>query len=319
MSHMSIFGSTGSGKTGAVINTILAENRPVIAFDQKGDLACLPAFLPDGVHLIIPGEDDYSRTDIGTGINILEAVLSSGMITLPLNTETILRTIVSGWEWSVEAITFALENCPGKGADLLSASERKRLAALISLTYEQIKWIFNGGGVRMPTKRGEKVIVYLAHLPERERQAYMAAVLSAAIQQMERHELAEGLCIVIDEAASVVPPFIRSPLKDSAMRILRTGRAFGVSMTLASQSIGDLEYRAVNNAGTMMFGRLHSERDVNLMKKITGHTSLDTRSFSPGQFAVFREGKLLGIFHAEKPPFEWKPLSLQEAKNLCRS
>ena len=65
----------------------------------------------------------------------------------------------------------------------------------------------------------------------------------------------------MDEVFGFVPPTEQPPAKKPILTILKQGRAFGVGMALATQNLGDLDYKAMSNAGTWLVGRLQTERD----------------------------------------------------------
>ncbi len=109
----------------------------------------------------------------------------------------------------------------------------------------------------------QAAVLYLAHLTDEERQFVVTLTLSRLITWMRAQSGTGELRVLVymDEVFGFVPPTAMPPAKKPILTLLKTGRAFGVGMLLATQNPVDLDYKAMSNAGTWCIGRLQTERD----------------------------------------------------------
>ena len=109
----------------------------------------------------------------------------------------------------------------------------------------------------------QAAIIYLAHLSDDERQFVVTTLLSRLITWMRSQPGTSSLraLVYMDEVFGFVPPTAMPPAKKPILTLLKTARAFGVGMLLATQNPVDLDYKAMSNAGTWCIGRLQTERD----------------------------------------------------------
>jgi DNA helicase HerA-like ATPase len=98
----------------------------------------------------------------------------------------------------------------------------------------------------------------------------------------------------IDEVAPYVPPVRKPACKDSLMLLLRQARKYGVCCLLATQSPGDLDYKALGQIGTWMLGRMRTEQEAwKVEPALAAQPDVDSRaivarlpSFEQGQFVI---------------------------------
>jgi hypothetical protein len=109
----------------------------------------------------------------------------------------------------------------------------------------------------------QAAVLYLAHLTDQERQFVVTLALSRLITWMRTQSGTDQLRVVVymDEVFGFVPPTAMPPAKKPILTLLKTARAFGVGLLLATQNPVDLDYKAMSNAGTWCIGRLQTERD----------------------------------------------------------
>ncbi len=109
----------------------------------------------------------------------------------------------------------------------------------------------------------QAAILYLAHLTDAERQFVVTLTLSRLITWMRSQSGTDELraMMYMDEVFGFVPPTAMPPAKKPILTLLKTARAFGVGILLATQNPVDLDYKAMSNAGTWCIGRLQTERD----------------------------------------------------------
>jgi len=65
----------------------------------------------------------------------------------------------------------------------------------------------------------------------------------------------------MDEVFGYFPPIANPPAKKPLLTLLKTARAYGLGIVLATQNPGDIDYKGLSNVGTWFVGRLTTERD----------------------------------------------------------
>ncbi len=147
-------------------------------------------------------------------------------------------------------------------------------------------------------------VIYLNMLPsERERQFFVGQLAQAIYRWMLRHPSPTPQALFyIDEIAPYLPP-VRKPIcKDALALLFRQGRKYGLSCLAATQSPGDIDYKALGQISTWFLGRLVVRQDVkkvqNHLKALTPEGAEDIAArlpalqpgqqilFSPDQFAT---------------------------------
>ena len=108
-------------------------------------------------------------------------------------------------------------------------------------------------------------IFYLAHLSDAERMFFITLLLSAVESWMRTQSGATSLraLLYMDEIFGYLPPQRNPPSKQPLLRMLKTARAFGLGLLLATQNPVDVDYKGLSNAGTWFIGKLQTEQDKN--------------------------------------------------------
>lgn len=119
--------------------------------------------------------------------------------------------------------------------------------------------LFTEGG------RPRHSIFYLAHLSDAERMFFVTLLLSAVESWMRMQSGATSLraLLYMDEIYGYLPPQRNPPSKQPLLRMLKSARAFGLGLLLATQNPVDVDYKALSNAGTWLIGKLQTEQDKN--------------------------------------------------------
>ncbi|MEZ4669544.1 MAG: DUF87 domain-containing protein [Anaerolineae bacterium] len=115
-----------------------------------------------------------------------------------------------------------------------------------------------------PNGRARVSVFYIAHLSDAERQFIITLILENMLGWMRQQSGTTSLrsLLYIDEMYGYFPPYpLNPPTKGPILRLLKTARAFGLGLILATQNPGDLDYKGLSNAGTWFIGRLQSEND----------------------------------------------------------
>jgi len=108
-------------------------------------------------------------------------------------------------------------------------------------------------------------IFYLAHLSDAERMFFVTLLLSAVETWMRTQTGATSLraLLYMDEIYGYLTPIHNPPSKGPLLRMLKSARAFGLGLLLATQNPVDVDYKALSNAGTWFIGKLQTEQDKN--------------------------------------------------------
>ncbi len=108
-------------------------------------------------------------------------------------------------------------------------------------------------------------IFYLAHLSDAERMFFVTLLLSAVETWMRMQKGSTSLraLLYMDEIFGYLPPQRNPSSKGPLLRMLKSARAFGLGLLLATQNPVDVDYKALSNAGTWFIGKLQTEQDKN--------------------------------------------------------
>lgn len=107
-------------------------------------------------------------------------------------------------------------------------------------------------------------IIYLNTLAtERERLFFVGQLAQALYRWMLRHPTPTPQALFyVDEIAPYLPPVRKPVCKDALSLLFRQGRKYGVACLAATQSPGDLDYKALGQIATWSLGRLVVRQDV---------------------------------------------------------
>jgi hypothetical protein len=106
-------------------------------------------------------------------------------------------------------------------------------------------------------------IVSIAHLPDAERMFLVALLLNEIVGWVRVQPGTSSLRAIVymDEIFGFFPPVAEPPSKRPLLTLLKSARAHGVGIVLATQNPVDLDYKGLANCGTWFVGRLQTERD----------------------------------------------------------
>lgn len=141
-----------------------------------------------------------------------------------------------------------------------------------------------GGG---PSSQGKArlSIIYLNTLGSQEdKEAFVAALCAAMYKWMLTLNGSSmwGL-LYLDEVAPYLPPVKNPASKQALMMLLRQARKYGVCCMLATQSPGDIDYKALGQVGTMALGRITGERALSKVAPVLrSQPGLDTEDIIDG-------------------------------------
>jgi hypothetical protein len=107
-------------------------------------------------------------------------------------------------------------------------------------------------------------VVYLNTLANSDEKEMFIGILCNAVYtwMLSNPSPVPQALFYIDEVAPYIPPVKKPACKDSLMLLLRQARKYGVCCLLATQSPGDLDYKALGQVGTWMIGRMRSAQEA---------------------------------------------------------
>lgn len=106
-------------------------------------------------------------------------------------------------------------------------------------------------------------ILSIAHLADAERMFVVTLLLNRMIAWMRTEQGTSSLraLFYMDEVFGYFPPIANPPAKKPLLTLLKTARAYGLGIVLATQNPADIDYKGLSNVGTWFVGRLTTERD----------------------------------------------------------
>jgi hypothetical protein len=113
-------------------------------------------------------------------------------------------------------------------------------------------------------------IFHLAHLDNHLQLSTAAVIMSRLTNWMHQQAGTSNLqaLLYINEIYGFIPPVANPPTRNPLDRLLKEGRAFGVGLLMATADPGDLNYRALSNAGTWFLGKLRVDSGHSRMRDI---------------------------------------------------
>lgn len=152
-------------------------------------------------------------------------------------------------------------------------------------------------------------IIYLNTLTSQEDKEIFVSLLCSAIYQwmltLDGSQL-WGM-LYMDEVAPYLPPVKNPASKQALMMLLRQARKYGLCCLLATQSPGDIDYKALGQVGTMAIGRIVGERALGKVEPvIRAQPGTDTEAIIAGL-----PGMSKGRFVLVNPDVYEEPLTAQ--------
>ncbi|MDB5716186.1 MAG: uncharacterized protein JWO15_3583 [Sphingomonadales bacterium] len=297
--HVSIFGRSGSGKTGMIISIVeqaLNHDIPCLLIDVKGDLANILRL--EGVahtrRLLTPGASH------GDPVNLFAKLTSPDHTSLVVTAllrlmgvesnrtqeayHLYLTTIVEYYRdvhpsMQLEELLPLILNPGIENLGMLNIDEVLPKAARRNLAVKLNNIIANSSfdlwrqGVSLDFDQlfdcqpGHPacVVFSVAHLvDEEERSMALTMVLTEymrwTLQQTGTKELRS--LMVLDECHGVMPPYPKNPpTKVPLMNLLKQARAFGNGIILGTQNPKDIDYKGLAQCQTWIVGQLKTKND----------------------------------------------------------
>ena len=123
-----------------------------------------------------------------------------------------------------------------------------------------------------------------------------------------------------DEADAYVPAVGSPPTKEPMFDLLRRARSTGIGVLLATQNPGDFDYKARDNIGTWLVGKVAQDRAIEKMRNLlSGYPNVAPRlaTQTTGHFFVLTAGEAREI-KCDRSLMQTEQLSEQEVTELAR-
>ena len=135
---------------------------------------------------------------------------------------------------------------------------------------------YEAGGACDQGKTRISVISLMALNTMEERQIFIAALARKLYSFMLANPKPYPMgMLFLDEAAAFIPPVRKPVCKEPLMMLLRQGRKYGISMLIATQSPGDLDYVGMGQIGTKLLGKMSTLQDAWKVKPLLENDKVD--------------------------------------------
>lgn len=144
-------------------------------------------------------------------------------------------------------------------------------------------------------------VIYLNTLHSvEEKEFFIAGIAQLLYNWMLRHPLTDiqrGLqcAMFIDEVAPYIPPVKAPACKQSLELLFRQGRKYGVSCIIATQSPGDIDYKAIGQFSTFVLGTLNTKQDIEKVKRRLESVAPKEIDFITSKLPALKPGNFLAI------------------------
>jgi len=155
-------------------------------------------------------------------------------------------------------------------------------------------------GLDEPNGKTRISVIYLntLHTVE-EKEFFISSIAQALYRWMLKNPIASGqkgvqCALFIDEIAPYIPPVRKPACKESLELLFRQGRKYGISCVIATQSPGDIDYKAIGQFSTFTLGTLNTRQDIEKVRrrlesiapKEVDYIVKKMPALQPGQFLV---------------------------------
>jgi hypothetical protein len=156
-------------------------------------------------------------------------------------------------------------------------------------------------------------VYHVANLADdKARDMSLSVLLTEFVSWMKRQPGTAGLraSLIIDECAGLLPPYPKSPpTKLPIMTMLKQGRAFGLSLTIASQNPMDFDYKAMGNCQTWVVGRLQTANDRKRVIDVIASSSSHDRCLLESQVGRLADRQFMLVRPRSKAIFTSREVS----------
>mgnify|MGYP001215150454 CR=1 FL=1 len=155
--------------------------------------------------------------------------------------------------------------------------------------------------VKAADKKTRISVIYLNTLHSvEEKEFFIAGIAQLLYSWMLKHPLSDGqqglqCAMFIDEVAPYIPPVKAPACKQSLELLFRQGRKYGVSCIIATQSPGDIDYKAIGQFSTFVLGTLNTKQDIEKVKRRLESVAPKEIDFITNKLPALKPGNFLAI------------------------
>ena len=154
---------------------------------------------------------------------------------------------------------------------------------------------------KVAAKKTRISVIYLNTLHSvEEKEFFIAGIAQLLYRWMLKHPLSDGqeglqCAMFIDEVAPYIPPVKAPACKQSLELLFRQGRKYGVSCIIATQSPGDIDYKAIGQFSTFVLGTLNTKQDIEKVKRRLESVAPKEIDFITNKLPALKPGHFLAI------------------------
>ena len=147
-------------------------------------------------------------------------------------------------------------------------------------------------------------VIYMKTMNKKERQESFLSLLFSRLKQWgeqnrvdtEKDEILK-CAVFIDESHLFLPPSnVKHPLcRADIIKGIKIFRSYGISLVMATQNIGDVDYKAFGNFGSKNFGKLTAKQDLNKIKHLLEAENDELKANTQHIIPTLETGKFLLI------------------------
>ncbi len=155
--------------------------------------------------------------------------------------------------------------------------------------------------VEAAAKKTRISVIYLNTLHSvEEKEFFIAGITQLLYRWMLKHPLSDGqeglqCAMFIDEVAPYIPPVKAPACKQSLELLFRQGRKYGVSCIIATQSPGDIDYKAIGQFSTFVLGTLNTKQDIEKVKRRLESVAPKEIDFITNKLPALKPGHFLAV------------------------
>ena len=154
---------------------------------------------------------------------------------------------------------------------------------------------------KVAAKKTRISVIYLNTLHSvEEKEFFIAGIAQLLYRWMLKHPLSDGqeglqCAMFIDEVAPYIPPVKAPACKQSLELLFRQGRKYGVSCIIATQSPGDIDYKAIGQFSTFVLGTLNTKQDIEKVKRRLESVAPKEIDFITNKLPALKPGHFLAV------------------------
>ncbi len=156
-------------------------------------------------------------------------------------------------------------------------------------------------GLDGSTEKTRISVIYLNTLHSSEEKEFFIAGISQLLYRwmlknpLKNSQTGIQCALFIDEIAPYIPPVKVPACKENLELLFRQGRKYGVSCLIATQSPGDIDYKAIGQFSTFILGTLNTKQDIEKVKKRLESVAPKEIDYITSKLPALKPGNFLAI------------------------